>query len=236
MTDPTPEEIDPVIVELYRTNPAIKEFMIMYLAEQVTWRECLEHSLIKLCEQYSGAIAGWKDSLAVVKAKTEEPLKLTGQMVEIPLVDENTIEVTEYQSPDAERLHLALGILGKIVSPGRAASYMEGTSDYFPPIQLGRKILKQIHDLFTKRDISDYVTPVNPCSTCGYVAPLIVNGVTLCAVCDARRGRAEFRLRSDNLIKAANQINDWCATRGIRVPSVLKQSMQEPVDEAVTAP
>ena len=240
MTDPTPEEIDPVIIELFRTNPAIKEYMILFLAGQATYQECLEHSIVKLCEQYTGAIAGWKDQAQKTKVEYKAPdgtvMKLTGRMVEIPMdqdgISDSLVNETpmEYQSPESERLHLALGILGKIVSPGRAAAFIEGTSDAFPPIQLSREILNQIKDLFTKQDISDYVKKVDPCSRCGFTALLVVDGKNVCAVCDARRGRSEFRLRSDNLIKSARTIEHWCKTHHVKVPDLLLQSIQEPVE------
>ena len=54
--DPRPDEIDPRIVDIFRENPTLQQYMAMYLSGQVSWRETLEHSLIHVHEQYVGAI------------------------------------------------------------------------------------------------------------------------------------------------------------------------------------
>lgn len=54
--DPTPDEIDPRIVEIFRHNLTLQQYMAMYLSGQISWRETLEHSLIHLNEQNKGNV------------------------------------------------------------------------------------------------------------------------------------------------------------------------------------
>lgn len=65
--DIDPSNISPAIVEIAKRNPMVKEIFTVYLheipiieGEPMTWRDALESMVIKLDEQYRGALEGWK--------------------------------------------------------------------------------------------------------------------------------------------------------------------------------
>lgn len=203
MEDPAPEDIDPVIVELFRVNAPIREFMVLYLAKQITYQECLEHSLIKLSEQYSGAMLGWKDQVEKTKVEVIPPekpktLKLTGRMIEI--------------AQDQEALPDQLAEVPLVNEKPVGTNFM------FSDVERRKEKLP---------------VPHGACPTCGFNAKLVIANKKVCAVCDARRGKAEFRHRSDNIIKIAQELWEFCRRNGIRPPELLDEARQLPSEEQI---
>jgi hypothetical protein len=185
--------MNPVIVELFRLNAPIKEFMVLFLAKQISYVECLEHSLIKLSEQYTGAMEGWKDQVkkleaaknaevVVVKPPLTKTLRLTGKMAVVPIEQTGITDPLEAEC-DA----------GKVLVNEKRKSKI--------------------------------------CQMCGYDAPLIVGDGKRCAVCDARRGKNEYRHRSDKIIEAAQQLYEWCLDHRVPVPATLESVRQLPQEE-----
>jgi hypothetical protein len=69
--DVQPQDINPAIVEIAKVNPLIKEIFNVYLHEvpvvddrPMEWREALEMMVVKLAEQYTGALEGWKNDVS----------------------------------------------------------------------------------------------------------------------------------------------------------------------------
>lgn len=89
--DVAPDQINPAIVRLAQVNPPVKEIVELYLHEvpvnegkPLTWQDALEMMVVKLGEQYGGALEGWRHaSLAASIAKAPPPvLALPGQKPE----------------------------------------------------------------------------------------------------------------------------------------------------------
>lgn len=65
--DVQPTDINPKIIEVAKRNPLVKEIVNVYLhevpvnnGEPLTWSQSLEMMVVKLDEQYTGALDGWK--------------------------------------------------------------------------------------------------------------------------------------------------------------------------------
>jgi hypothetical protein len=196
--DVSPENINPTIVQIGRTNPAVKAIFAMYLAETgvvdgepLTWRQALELMVEKLAKQYAGALEGWKDA-----AKQQEEPK-AGPLA---LVDEKSVELEVEPEVDRLRrdLELAKGVLSRIISPVRAAYAAKGRSEEAPPLVLSQGIVEQAARILGGYDTKAYIQG-EKCEKCGYYAWFVENGEPKCAVCDARAGKLKLVLQKQQL-------------------------------------
>lgn len=187
--DVLPENINPAIVEIARKNPVVRQYFELYLAEGLakedgtllTWREVLEMIVVKLGEQYAGALAGWKDAAA--KKESEQGRLLLVNEIPAELIVQSKTEV---------QLSIAKGMLAKLVSPMRRAWKEKGGRDEdFPPIQLTKSFVEQV-DALLEGKVDQYIQKVQ-CPVCANYAWYIEDGVPICAVCEARKSR-----RSEN--------------------------------------
>jgi hypothetical protein len=145
-------------------------------------------------------LQGWKDETKRVKLAPDEGtgfnLSLVNEKIQVPALlqsnpeihdDPNGVTVDPPQSPLEHQLEVAKGMLGKLISPARAAWIKEGgRSEEFPPIMLTKSFVEQIEALLGG-DVEKYIHR-DACPVCFNNAWLIEDGVRKCVVCDSRKG------------------------------------------------
>lgn len=205
--DIAPENINPGIVAIAKKNRLIKEIFTVYLHElpikdgfPLTWQDALEMMVLKLADQYGGALKGWKDTVDRA-AKPPAPDKL---LLTDTLVNEKSVSA-EVQSPEKVQLEIAKGMLATLISPARRAHLAAGGQDVdFPPIMLKRSFIQQVDALLDGK-VDLYIQP-DPCPNCDNHAWYIMDGKRVCAVCQARKGKRALELQKKKMTEAFTYI------------------------------
>lgn len=200
--DVPPENINPEIVEIGKSNPAVRAVFSVYLSEvpvndgePLTWRETLELMVVKLAKQYAGALEGWKDSTK----RAEEHIAEQKDMP-LALVNENqlSVEVESELETLRRRDHMAKGILSKFMSPLRAAFSAKGRAEEAPPLVITQTMAEQIARFLSGENMEQYAQP-DPCLKCGFSAWFVQDGEAKCAICDARAGKLKLVMEKQKL-------------------------------------
>jgi hypothetical protein len=97
LPDPEPEEIDKEIVDIYRKNPTLQSYMSMYLAKQISYRECMEFTILKMAEELAGAHEGWRSALAKLPESDLPKLRVT-KKPKLALVNEKTCPACSFSA------------------------------------------------------------------------------------------------------------------------------------------
>lgn len=206
--DVEPENINPEIVRIARVNPMIRAIFSMYLQGievvqgqdgtmlPLTWRQALEMMVLKLSEQYGGALEGWKDQSKKAKPKKDTQLALVDEKKAEPEFLVETGEDWKLRAEKAEEtLHIAKGMLSKFVSPARRKwAEKGGDHEDFPPLILTNSMVQQIVALIGEENLEKYFK-AQACDRCGFSAWFIQGEAQRCAVCDARAKVATSDIR-----------------------------------------